>query len=72
MTTLQPLTDTQVQNRLDTYNDGGALERDIRALWVHAGEIIEGLVRAIYDDEAAARVRIHYTTPVDADPMLFA
>ena len=31
MTALQPLTDTQVQNRLDAYNPGGALERDIRA-----------------------------------------
>ena len=46
MTALQPLTDTQVQNRLEAYNAGGALERDIRALWDDAGEIIESRVRA--------------------------
>src|SRR6185369_9969758 len=65
MTALQPLTDAQVNNRLDVYNEGGALERDIRALWDAAGEIIEGEVLAQYDDEAAKRVRAHYTSPVD-------
>jgi methyl-accepting chemotaxis protein len=65
MTALQPLTDAQVNNRLEAYNAGGALERDIRALWDAAGEIIEGEVRAQYDDEAAERVRAHYTSPVD-------
>jgi len=67
MTALQPLTDSQVQNRLEAYNAGGALERDIRALWTHAGEIIESEVRERFGDEAAAKARIHYTTPVDAD-----
>jgi methyl-accepting chemotaxis protein len=66
MTALQPLTDDQVTSRLDTYNSGGTLERDIRALWDQAGEIIEAQVCAMYDDEAAARVRAHYTSPVDA------
>ena len=66
MTALQPLTDLQVTNRLDAYNHGGALQRDIRKLWDQAGEIIEGEVRAMYDDEAAARIQSHYTSPVDA------
>jgi len=67
MTALQPLTDSQVQNRLEAYNKGGALESDIRALWTHAGEIIESEVRERFGDEAAGKARIHYTTPVDAD-----
>ena len=66
MTALQPLTDDQVTSRLDAYNSGGTLERDIRALWDQAGEIIEAQVRSTYDDEAATRVRAHYTSPVDA------
>jgi methyl-accepting chemotaxis protein len=66
MTALQPLTDHQVTSRLDAYNSGGTLERDIHALWDQAGEIIEAQVRAIYDAEAATRVRAHYTAPIDA------
>jgi methyl-accepting chemotaxis protein len=67
MTALQPLTDVQVQNRLKAYNADGSLERDIRALWERGGEIIEAQVCAMYDDEAASRVRTHYNSPVDAD-----
>jgi methyl-accepting chemotaxis protein len=67
MTVLQPLTDTQVNNRLQAYNAGGTLDRDIRELWTHAGEIIESEVRAQFGDDAAAKARVHYTTPVDAD-----
>ncbi len=67
MTALQPLSDRQVQNRLEAYNSGGTLERDIRALWESAGEIIEAEVRSHFGDEAAAKARVHYTTPVDAD-----
>ena len=52
MTALQPLTDRQVQNRLETYNQGGALERDIRALWHAAGPIIESEVRDQFGDDA--------------------
>ena len=66
MTTLQPLTNRQVQNRLDTYNQGGALERDIRALWHAAGPIIESEVRDQFGEEAADKVRLHYTRSVDA------
>ena len=65
MTALQPLTDQQVQNRLDAYNPGGSLERDIRALWEAAGDIIEAEVREQFGDEAAAKVRGHYTSRVD-------
>ncbi len=67
MTALQPLTDAQVNNRLEAYNAGGSLERDIRALWSHAGDIIESEVQAQFGDDAAARARHHYTAPVDAD-----
>ena len=67
MTALQPLTDSQVTNRLEAYNSGGALDRDISELWTHAGEIIESEVRDQFGDDAAAKARVHYTTPVDAD-----
>jgi methyl-accepting chemotaxis protein len=67
MTALQPLTDSQVTNRLEAYNSGGALDRDIRELWMHAREIIESEVRDQFGDDAAAKARVHYTTPVDAD-----
>ena len=50
MTELQPLTEDQVKNRLEAYNKGGALERDIRTLWSHAGEIIEAEVLGQFVD----------------------
>jgi methyl-accepting chemotaxis protein len=67
MTALQPLTDQQVQNRLDAYNPGGALERDIRALWEAAGDIIEAEVAEQFGDEAAAKTRGHYNSRVDSN-----
>jgi methyl-accepting chemotaxis protein len=67
MTALQPLTDKQVQHRLETYNAGGLLEGDIRGLWDRAGEIIEAEVRGQFGDDAAAKARTHYTRPVDAE-----
>jgi len=66
MTALQPLTDDQVTSRLDAYNPSGSLERDIRALWDNAGDIIEAEVREQFGDEAANRARGHYTSRVDA------
>ncbi len=66
MTALQPLTDQQVQSRLDAYNPGGALERDIRALWEAAGDIIETEVLDQFGDEAAEKSRSHYAARVDA------
>src|SRR5688500_17193202 len=67
MTASQPLTDAQVNNRLEAYNAGGALERDIRDLWTHAGAIIESEVRDRFGDEAAANTRHHYTSPVNSE-----
>jgi methyl-accepting chemotaxis protein len=66
MTALQPLTDTQVLNRLDAYNADGRLERDIRALWSDAGDIIEAEAREQFGGEAAAKVCLQYTSKVDA------
>ena len=66
MTALQPLTDSQVKNRLEAYNAGGSLERDIRALWDDAGDIIRDCARAHFGDAAVAVVERHYTSKVDA------
>jgi methyl-accepting chemotaxis protein len=66
MTALQPLTDTQVQNRLDAYNGDGELERHIRALWEDAGDIIQAEVSELFGDEAAQKNRTHYTSKIDA------
>ena len=66
MTALQPLTETQVQNRLDAYNSGGSLERDIQALWEDAGDIIRDCARTHFGEAAVAGVERHYTTKVDA------
>ena len=66
MTVLQPLTEAQVTNRLDAYNAGGRLERDVRALWDDAGDIIEAEVREQLGDAAAETVRAHYTSRIDA------
>jgi methyl-accepting chemotaxis protein len=65
MTALQPLTETQVKNRLEAYNSGGSLERDIRALWEDASDIIRDCVRTHFGDTAASGVERHYTTEVD-------
>ena len=66
MTALQPLTDTQVQNRLVAYNPDGALERDLHGLWEDAREIIRECARANFGDGAVAVVERHYTKKVDA------
>ena len=66
MTALQPLTETQVQNRLVAYNPDGSLERDIRGLWEDAGEIISDCARQHFGDPAVAVVERHYTSKVDA------
>ncbi|HVF36383.1 MAG TPA: methyl-accepting chemotaxis protein [Sphingomicrobium sp.] len=67
MTELQQLTESQVQNRLNAYNAGGALEHDLRTLWDHAGDIIESELRERFGDAVAERGRIHYTSPVNDD-----
>jgi methyl-accepting chemotaxis protein len=66
MTALQPLTDTQVQNRLHAYNPGGTLERDIRGLWDDASDIIRDCARSHFGEPAVAVVERHYTAKVDA------
>jgi len=66
MTALQPLTDTQVQNRLVAYNPDGALERELHDLWDDASDIIRDCARANFGDAAVAVVERHYTAKVDA------
>ena len=66
MTALQPLTDTQVQNRLVAYNPDGALERDLHGLWEDASEIIRECARAHFGDPTIALIERHFTTKVDA------
>ena len=66
MTALQPLTDAQVNNRLEAYNPSGSLERDIRALWDDASDIIRDCARAHFGEPAVAVVERHYTSKVDA------
>ncbi len=61
MTALQPLTDAQVKNRLEAYNAGGSLERDIRGLWDSASDIIRDCAREHFGDAAAGVVERHYT-----------
>ncbi len=65
MTELQPLTDGQVQNRLNAYNHDGALDRDLRALWTDASDIIRDCARAHFGESAVAVVERHYTASVD-------
>jgi methyl-accepting chemotaxis protein len=66
MTALQPLTETQVQNRLAAYNPDGALERDLHGLWDDASDIIRDCARANFGDSAVTVVERHYTSKVDA------
>src|SRR5689334_23701943 len=63
---LQRLTDEQVGARLQAYNPDGSLERDVRALWQDAGDIIDAEVRAQFGPEAAERVHSHYSGKIDA------
>ena len=66
MTALQPLTDNQVQNRLDAYNAGGALERDSALCGTPPATSSRPRSREQFGDEAAAKRARHYTSPVDA------
>ncbi|HEU0311247.1 MAG TPA: hypothetical protein VFR36_08535, partial [Sphingomicrobium sp.] len=56
-----------MKNRLDAYNPGGTLERDIRILWEDAGDIIRDCARSHFGDSAVETVEQHYTRKVDAD-----
>jgi len=66
MTALQPLTEAQVHNRLEAYNQGGALDRDVCALWDSASDIIRDCASIHFGDQAVAVVERHYTSKVDA------
>jgi len=66
MTALQPLTDTQVQNRLAADNPGGSLDQDISGLWEDASDIIRDCARTHFGEPAVAVVERHYTSQVDA------
>lgn len=63
---LQRLTDEQVGARLGAYNPDGALDRDIALLREKAGDLIEKHVREQFGKEAAERVKVHYSSKVDA------
>ncbi|QDP19271.1 methyl-accepting chemotaxis protein [Sphingomonas xanthus] len=65
MTALQPLTETQVQNRLTAYNPGGSLDRDLTTLWGAAADIIRDCARAHFGESTLAVVERHYTSNVD-------
>ncbi|MEA1014406.1 methyl-accepting chemotaxis protein [Sphingosinicella sp. LY1275] len=64
---LQKLTEQQVANRLAIYNADGAFERDLRALWEEAGDILDAAIRAVQDEAAADHFRERCTSPVDAE-----
>ncbi len=63
---LQRLTDEQVNARLNAYNPGGALERDIHAFWDGAGDLIEAEVTREFGADAAQGLAAHHTGTVDA------
>ncbi|HVU29037.1 MAG TPA: methyl-accepting chemotaxis protein [Sphingomicrobium sp.] len=62
---LQRLTDQQVSARLTAYNAGGSLDRDLELLREKAGDLIEAEVREQFGNEAATRVKAHYSGKVD-------
>src|SRR5688572_6054014 len=66
MTALQPLTETQVKNRLKAYNAGGSLERDIHSLWESASDIIRDCAREHFGEPSVAVVERHYTSILNA------
>jgi methyl-accepting chemotaxis protein len=64
---LQKLTDEQVSSRLKAYNAGGSFERDLKALWEDAGDLLEDVMRTRGGEAAAERLALRFTTPVDAE-----
>ncbi|HLO19853.1 MAG TPA: hypothetical protein VK192_05110, partial [Sphingomicrobium sp.] len=64
---LQRLTDQQVSARLAAYNAGGSLDRDLQLLREKAGDLIETEVREQFGGDAAATVKTHYASKVDAN-----
>src|SRR5215469_7695501 len=64
---LQRLTDEQVNARLAAYNAGGSLDRDIALLKGKAGDLIDSEVREQFGNEVADRMKVHYSSKIDAD-----
>ncbi len=64
---LQRLTDEQVANRLAAYNGDGGLERDLKALWTDASDILVDQQRRVFGEEAATRLSETYGRPVDSE-----
>ena len=64
---LQRLTDEQVSARLAAYNGDGSLDRDVAFLREKAGDLIETHVRDHFGQDAAERVKTHYSSRVDSD-----
>ena len=64
---LQRLTDEQVSARLAAYNGDRSLDRDVALLREKAGDIIETHVRDHFGQDAAERVKTHYSSKVDSD-----
>ena len=68
---LQKLSDEQVAARLQAYNGDGAFERDLRALWEDAGDLLQKVMRERAEDRrtgdiAAEGIRRLLTTTIDA------
>ena len=63
---LQRLTDEQVSARLAAYNGDGSLDRDVAFLREKAGDLIETHVRDHFGQDAAERVKTHYSSKVDS------
>jgi methyl-accepting chemotaxis protein len=69
---LQKLTEKQVSDRLAAYNENGSFERDLRALWDEAGDLLQKVAREQAEDEtsgeeAAERIRRRVTSSVDPE-----
>ena len=65
--TLQRLSDEQVANRLAAYNGDGGLERDLKALWTDASDLLVDEQRRVFGEEAANRVPDNYGREVDSE-----
>jgi methyl-accepting chemotaxis protein len=65
--TLQRLTDEQVANRLSAYNGEGGLDRDLKALWSEASEILADEQRRVFGAEAADRLSDTFGRAVDSE-----
>lgn len=63
---LQRLTDQQVSARLEAYNPGGSLDRDLQLLRDKIGDIIDREVHDQFGGDAAASLKARYAEKVDS------